>query len=125
MSREVAIRFLLVWAINTGVIFLLPQLLPTVYVRDLGAAMLVALVLALFNAVLRPILLILTLPITVLSLGLFVFILNGLIFWLAAWMLPGFEVESFWWAVLAAAVYGMISWVLSSVLLRQSDPRNQ
>jgi putative membrane protein len=113
-------RILLGWAINAGVLLLLPYIVPAVYVRNLGVALLVALVLGLLNAIVRPILFVLTLPITVVTLGLFIFVLNGLMFWLTAQLMPGFEVRGFWWAVLAAIVFSVISWVVSSVVLKQA-----
>lgn len=112
-------KLLLGWAINAGVLLLLPYLLPAVQVRSFGTALLVALVLGLLNAIVRPILVMLTLPITVLTLGLFLFVINGLMFWLVGGMLDGFEVASFWWAVLAAVLYSAISTAVSSVLLRR------
>jgi putative membrane protein len=120
MTRDAFARMLLGWAINAGVLLLLPYVVPAVHVRDLGAALLVAVVLGLLNAVVRPVLLVLTLPITVLTLGLFIFVLNGLMFWLAAMMLPGFEVAGFWWAVLAAAVFSLGSWLVNTLLLSRN-----
>jgi putative membrane protein len=110
---------LLGWAINAGVLLLLPYLLPAVQVSDFWTALLVALVLGLLNAIVRPVLVLLTLPITVLTLGLFLFVINGLMFWLVARMLDGFTVTSFWWAVLAALLYSVISSFVSSMLLRR------
>ena len=112
-------RLLLGWAINAGVLLLLPYLLPAVQVEDFWTALLVALVLGLLNAIVRPVLVLLTLPITVLTLGLFLFVINGLTFWLAARMLDGFTVTGFWWAVLAALLYSVISSFVSSMLLRR------
>ena len=112
-------RLLLGWAINAGVLLLLPYLLPAVQVSDFSTALLVALVLGLLNAIVRPVLVLLTLPITVLTLGLFLFVINGLMFWLVARMLDGFTVTSFWWAVLAALLYSVISSFVSSMLLRR------
>jgi uncharacterized membrane protein YvlD (DUF360 family) len=76
-------RLLLGWAINAGVLLLLPYLIPAVQINDFVTALMVALVLGLLNAIVRPLLVILTLPITLLSLGLFLFVINGLMFWLA------------------------------------------
>ena len=112
-------RLLLGWAINAGVLLLLPYLRPAVQVEDFWTALLVALVLGLLNAIVRPVLVLLTLPITVLTLGLFLFVINGLTFWLVARMLDGFTVTGFWWAVLAALLYSVISSFVSSVLLRR------
>jgi putative membrane protein len=112
-------KLLLGWAINAGVLLLLPYLIPAVQVKTTGTALLAALLLGLLNAIVRPILVLLTLPITVLTLGLFLFLINGLIFWLVGRMLDDFEVAGFWWAVLAAIVYSVISTAVSSVLLRR------
>ncbi|HMS80780.1 MAG TPA: phage holin family protein [Burkholderiaceae bacterium] len=111
-------RLLIGWAINAGVLLLLPYVLPAVQVKSFGTALLVALVLGLLNAIVRPVLVLLTLPITVLTLGLFLLVINGLMFWLVGRMLDGFEVAGFWWAVLAAVLYSVISAAVSSVLLR-------
>ena len=63
----------------------------------------------------------LTLPINLLTLGLFTFVINGLLFWLTARFLDGFEVASFGWAVLAALVYSLISWAVSALLLGKRE----
>ena len=112
-------RLLLGWAINAGVLLLLPYLLPAVRVDSFGTALLVALVLGLLNTIVRPVLVVLTLPITLLTLGLFILVINGLTFWLAARLLDGFEVAGFWWAVLAALLYSVTSSFVSSTLLRR------
>ena len=112
-------RLLLSWAINAGVLLLLPYVIPAVQVKSFGTALLVALVLGLLNTIVRPILVLLTLPITVLTLGLFLFVINGLMFWLVGRMLSGFEVAGFWWAVLAAIVYSALSTLVGSLLLRK------
>lgn len=112
-------RLLLGWAINALALMALPYLLPGIQLRGLGAALIVALVLGLLNTLIRPVLLVLTLPINVLTLGLFTFIINGLLFWVTARMVGGFEVSGFWWAVLGAIVYSLISWAISALLLRK------
>jgi putative membrane protein len=112
-------RLLLGWAINAGVLLLLPYMIPAVQIKDFWTALLVALVLGLLNALVRPILVLLTLPITILTLGLFLLVINGAMFWFAANMLPGFSVGGFWWAVLAALVYSAISYAVGGLLLRK------
>lgn len=92
--------------------------MPSVQVRSFTVALAAALVLGLVNTVLRPILVLLTLPVTVLTLGLFIFVINGLLFFGVANLLEGFQVASFWTAVLAAIVYSLISWLLSALLLK-------
>jgi putative membrane protein len=118
-TEEVGMRMLLGWAINAGALLLLPYIIPAVQVKSFGIALLVALVLGLLNTIVRPVLVILTLPITVLTLGLFILVINGLMFWLVSRMFDGFSIAGFWWAVLAALVYSVISWAISSVVMRQ------
>ena len=112
-------RLLLLWLINTVAIFALPHLLDSVQVDSFTTALTAALVLGLVNTLIRPVLILLTLPVTFLTLGLFVFVINGLMFWLVSRMFDGFSIAGFWWAVLAALVYSVISWAISSVVMRQ------
>ncbi len=105
------------WAINAASLLLLAWLIPAVQVTGFGTALVVALVLGLLNAVIRPVLIVLTLPVNLLTLGLFTFVINGFLFWFAARILEGFSVSSFGWAILAAIVYSLISWAVSSVLV--------
>lgn len=89
--------------------------LPGIQVRG-GLALLVAgLVLALINAIVRPILVVLTFPITLVTLGLFIFFLNGFCLWLTAWLVPGFEVHGFWAAVIGALIISVVSWLVSAL----------
>jgi putative membrane protein len=104
------------WAINAVSLLLLTWLMPAVNVTSVGAALVAVLVLGLLNAVIRPVLLVLTLPVNLLTLGLFTFVINGFVFWLAARFLEGFEVRSFGWAILGAIVYSLISWTVSALV---------
>lgn len=112
-------RILLGWAINALCLLALPYLLSAVQVRDFVTALVVALVLGLLNTFIRPVLIVLTLPINVLTLGLFTLVINGLLFWLVARWVEGFGVASFGWAVVAAVVYSLVSWAVSSLVLRR------
>jgi len=114
------LRLLIVWLINAGALLLVSWLIPAVQVASFSAALIAALVLGLVNTVVRPILVLLTLPVTVLTLGLFIFILNGLLFYGVANILEGFAVAGFWWAVLAAFVYSLLSLALSALILRSN-----
>ncbi|HPU51220.1 MAG TPA: phage holin family protein [Burkholderiaceae bacterium] len=114
-------RLLLGWAINALCLLALPWLLPAVKISGFGTALIAALVLGLLNTLIRPVLLLLTLPINLLTLGLFTFVINGLLFWLTARFLDGFEVAGFGWAVLAALVYSLISWAISALLLSKRE----
>lgn len=112
-------RLLLIWLINTVAIFALPHLLDSVEVDSFTSALFAALVLGLVNTLIRPILVLLTLPVTFLTLGLFIFVVNGLMFWAVADLVQGFRVAGFVSAVVAAFVYSVISWLLSAILLRK------
>ncbi|MFZ2855723.1 MAG: phage holin family protein [Rhodocyclaceae bacterium] len=109
-------RLILLWILNAVALLAVAYVMPSIHVASFGAALLAALVLGLVNAVLRPLLLLLTLPITLLSLGLFIFVLNGLMFWLAGSLIDGFVVGSFWSAVFGSLLYSIVSWALSGLL---------
>lgn len=107
---------IIAWVVNALSLLALAWVMPAVQVASFGTALAAALVLGLLNAIIRPVLLVLTLPVNVLTLGLFTFVINGFLFWLAANFLEGFTVRSFGWAILAAIVYSLISWALSALL---------
>ena len=111
-------RMLLGWAINALCLLALPYLMDAVRVTDFATALVVALVLGLLNTVIRPVLILLTLPINLLTLGLFTLVINGVLFWLTARWIEGFSVATFGWAVVAALVYSIISWAVSAIVLR-------
>lgn len=113
-------RFFAHWLTTALALGAASWMLPGVEVTSLTALMIAALVLGFVNAVIRPVLLLLTLPITFVTLGLFYFIVNGLAFALAAWLVPGFGVRSFGWAVLGAFMVGLVSWFIGS--FRRLDP---
>jgi putative membrane protein len=114
-------RLVLTWFINAAALFAVPYLMHSIDVTSVGTALIAALILGLVNTLIRPLLLLLTLPVTVLSLGLFIFIVNGFTFWLVAQFVEGFSVTSFWAAVGGALLYSVISWALSSLLLKDAD----
>jgi putative membrane protein len=114
-------RILLSWAINALCLLALPYLLSAVQVQSFGTALVVALVLGLLNVLIRPVLLVLTLPINILTLGLFTFVINGLLFWVVSRLVDGFTVASFGWAIIAAIVYSLVSWAVSSLLMGSRD----
>ena len=110
-------KLLLHWVLSTGALLLIAHVLPLgVHVADFKTALIAALVLGLLNVSLKPILKILTLPIDILTLGLFGVIINGLLFWLVASFDSRFVVRGFWWAIIAALFYTalnhLIDWVL-------------
>jgi putative membrane protein len=115
-------RLLAVWLINALALLALPYLLPSIHVASFATALGVAVVLGLINAAIRPVLLLLTLPVTLLTLGLFIFAINGMMFMLAAWLLEGFVVDGFLAGVIGSALYSVISWLLTKLLL--SSPKS-
>jgi putative membrane protein len=102
-------RFLLQWLVVAVALFVTAYILPGVSVTSWAALAIAALVLGFVNAVVRPVLTLLTLPITVVTLGLFYLVVNGLAFALAAWVVPGFTVSGFGWAVLGALLVSLFS----------------
>jgi putative membrane protein len=110
-------RLLLTWLINALALLALKYVMPSITVDSFVTALIVALVLGLINTLIRPIFVILTLPVTILTLGLFLFVINGLLFWAVGSFVPGFHVDGFWAGVLGAIIYSIISWALSALLL--------
>ena len=110
-------RLLFTWLINACALFALPFLMSSVSVTNLGAALVAALVLGLVNTLIRPVLVLLTLPVTVLSLGLFILVINALLFWGVTHLVNGIEVSGFTSAFIASILYSIISWALSTLLL--------
>ena len=110
-------KLLLVWLINAAALFALPYMFKSIQIDTFTTALIVALILSIVNTIIRPILFVLTLPITVLSLGLFIFVLNGLLFWMVASFVKGFTIAGFWPAVFGSIVYSLISWAATSFIL--------
>jgi len=110
------LNLLVVWLINALALLALPYLVPSVQVESFYTALIAALLLGLVNALIRPLLVLLTLPVTVLTLGLFVFVINGLLFWFVASFVEGFSVAGFWSAFFGAIVYALISWAASTLV---------
>jgi putative membrane protein len=106
-------KFLLRWLINALALWIAAEVVPGIAVAGLGNLLLAALVIGLINAFIRPILRVLTIPITILTLGLFLLVLNALLFWLAAALVPGFAVAGFVPAFLGALILTVVSFALS------------
>jgi len=111
-------RFLINWLITTIAILISAHLLPGVAIRSFKAAVVTALVLGLINAIIRPILIVLTFPLTILTLGLFIFVLNALLVLLTSAIVPGFDVRNFWWALLFSLVFSLVSFILHRIVPR-------
>ncbi len=110
-------KLLLVWIINAAALFALPYIFDSIKIESFYTALIIALILSILNTIIRPILLVLTLPITVITLGLFIFVLNGLLLWFVASFVKGFTIAGFWPAVFGAIVYSFISWAATSLIL--------
>lgn len=106
--------FVLRLIVNAAALWVAAQLVPGIVVAGLTPLLLAALVLGLINAVVRPILLVLTLPLTLMTLGLFIFILNAFCLWLTSRIVSGFVVQSFGAALLGALVVSIVSWLLTT-----------
>ena len=111
-------KLLLKWILSACALLLVAAMYSGVQVQSFGSAMLAVVVISLLNMLVRPVLLVLTLPVTVLTVGLFLFVLNGLMFWAAANMLSGLSVSGFWAAVWAAILYSLLGMVIESALSR-------
>lgn len=107
---------LLVWILNAVALLIVAYILPGITVASFGSALIAAIILGLLNMLVKPVLLILTLPLTVLTLGLFLLVINALLFWLAGSILRGFEVSGFWWAFAGAIVYSIATSLLSNLI---------
>ncbi|HEX7042190.1 MAG TPA: phage holin family protein [Patescibacteria group bacterium] len=103
------------WLVSSLGILVTAYLLPGVHLQSFVAALATSLVLGIINAIIKPILLILTLPINVLSLGLFTFIINALLVMLASKIVPGFAVDGFLWALAFSVVLSIINFVLHNL----------
>jgi len=112
-------RILLVWLLNTLALIAVAYLMPSITIADFKSALIAALILGLVNAFIRPDLILLTLPVTVLTLGLFILVINGLLFWFVGSVVKGFIVEGFWSGVIGAILFSVVSWALSALVLRK------
>jgi putative membrane protein len=104
------------WLITTVAILIIPHLISGVQVDSLGTALWAAAILGILNALIRPVLFLLTLPLTILTLGLFILVINALLFQLAGALVSGFHVASFWSAFFASIIVSLVSWIMSSMV---------
>ncbi len=106
------------WLLSATALLAVAQLELGVEVKSFGAALIAALVIGLLNTVLRPVLVLLTLPVTLITMGLFLFVINALMFWAAGSILAGFWVRDFGAALLGSLIYSALSMVIDSALER-------
>ena len=107
---------LLVWILNAVALLVVAYILPGIVVASFWSAMWAALVLGLINMLVKPLFVLLTLPITIVTVGLFLFVINARMFWLAGSLFKGFQVNGFWWAVGGALLYSLISSFLTNLI---------
>jgi putative membrane protein len=106
-------KLALKWALNSFALFFVMKLIPGIHIDQFEHLLLATLVIGLLNVFLRPVIILLTLPVTVMTLGLFTLVINGLIFYMAAHLVPGFHVTGFGAAFLAAFFFSLFSFVLN------------
>lgn len=109
-------NLLLRWALDAVALMLIPELLSDIRVDSYMAALISALLLGFVNAVIRPLLVLVTLPITILTLGLFTLVINALMFWTVSGLVDGFVVADFWTAFWGALIYSLLTWMVSLAL---------
>ena len=117
LAAEVGMKGFVIRLLITALgLWVADQLLPGMTITGTGALLVSALLLGLVNAVIRPILVILTLPLTLLTLGLFILVVNGISLALVAWLVPGFHVAGLFSATLGAIIVSLTSWIASSFI---------
>lgn len=109
------------WLLHAAALLLVANLYPGVAVQGFGAAMLAALVIGLLNTLLRPVLVLLTLPVTILTLGLFLFVINALMFYFAGSILSGFHVDGFVAALIGSLIYSACGIVIDAAMQHLFD----
>jgi len=112
------LKLLAKWLLSAAALLFVAYIYSGVEVKTFGAAMIAALVIGLFNSIVRPILVVLTLPVTVVTLGLFLFVINALMFWAAASVLDGFHVQGFVAALIGSLIYTGLGMVIELALER-------
>jgi putative membrane protein len=117
-------RFLLRTILNGIAIVVAAWFIPGVHLSGIVPALIAGVLLGFVNALIRPILLLLTLPFTLLTLGLFIFVVNAICFALTAGLVPGFDISGFFSAFFGAIVVSLVSWVLNAILADETERRN-
>ena len=111
-------KLIVKWLLSATALLAIPYIYSGVQVTSFTVALFAALVIGLLNTIVRPVLVVLTLPVTVVTLGLFLFVINALMFWAAATVLDGFKVTGFGAALLGSLIYSVLSLVIESALER-------
>ena len=110
------LMLLLKWALSAVALLFVAYIAPGISIAGWTGAFIAALVLGLVNAVIRPILVVLTLPVTILTLGLFIFVINALMFWFVGSILQGFVVSGFTAALIGSLIYSVLSLIINAAL---------
>lgn len=110
-------QLLIGWLLNALALLGVAYFVPGIHVHGFVTALIAAAVIGLANILIKPILVILTLPVTIITLGLFIFVINGILFWLVGHFLQGFDVRTLTAGIIGAIVYSIISWILSAIVI--------
>ena len=105
------------WLLNALALLGVAYIVPGIHVQNFLTAAIAAVIIGLANMLIKPILVILTLPVTILTLGLFIFVINGILFWAVGHFLQGFEVKTLMAGIIGAFAYSVISWILSAIII--------
>ncbi len=110
-------KLLVGWILNALALLAVAYFVPGIHVSGFMAALIAALVIGFANMLIKPVLVLLTLPVTIITLGLFIFVINGILFWAAGHLLNGFTVDTLLAGIIGALVYSLISWALSAIVM--------
>lgn len=111
------LKLIAAWIVNALALLAVAYFVPGIHVNGFVTALIAAVVIGLANILIKPILTILTLPITILTLGLFIFVINGVLFWGVGHFLQGFEVATLKAGIIGALAYSVISWLLAAIVI--------
>lgn len=112
-------KLLIGWLLNALALLGVAYVVPDIHVSSIWVAAIAAVVIGLANMLIKPILVILTLPITIITLGLFILVINGVLFWAVGHFLEGFEVKTLMAGIIGAIAYSVISWILSAIFIQK------
>jgi len=114
-------KLLIVWFLNALALIAVTYFVPSIHVSGLTGALIAAAVIGVVNMLIKPVLILLTLPVTILTLGLFILVINGLLFYFVGHILQSFEVQTLAAGIIGAILYSIISWALTALILGTKD----
>jgi putative membrane protein len=120
-KKGIDMKLLAGWLLNALALLGVAYFVPDIHVASIWIALIAAVVIGLANMLIKPILVILTLPVTIITLGLFILVINGALFWAVGHFLQGFDVNTLKAGIIGAIVYSVISWFLSAALIEKDD----